>query len=444
MASLASEHSLPPVYPSPSTTTRRDDGIEGVQEDDINTYAKFIDDKLEESTSANGRNEAPMFFIPKIPEILQRDKNDTGPKIISIGPNHRGKPWLQSMEDEKFRRLNEMLDETGLSSKRFVEVLAPLENQVRRCYSDTSGIGSEDFVEMMLLDSYFIIHLLSQVTKDFTKLGESCGCVYVKPPASKQPIPLMGLPITKSQLSPLQIQGASSMIGSPACSLPQKKFIIYLSGCEVFCTYNDHAAKYLEGQNYDEESGITIPSATALHEAGIKFKKRENSILDVNFSDGVLEIPHLLIQHGAVSVFQSLIALEQCLGFYNNNLPQFTVYFYFMDHIINTDSDVKLLQKTGIIEYAHGSEEEVADLFNQLTRGATINPNNYLSGLYKDVNRYCKKKRHIWRAIFLRRHCSNPWTILSLIGALILLVLAFIQSYFSVYAYFRPSSTSPS
>ncbi|RWR76746.1 LINE-1 reverse transcriptase isogeny [Cinnamomum micranthum f. kanehirae] len=53
--------------------------------------------------------------------------------------------------------------------------------------------------------------LQNVLSNDGMHWAESCGCVYVKPPASEPPIVLMGLPITKSQLSPLQIQGASSM-----------------------------------------------------------------------------------------------------------------------------------------------------------------------------------------------------------------------------------------
>ncbi|XXG60597.1 hypothetical protein AAC387_Pa04g2462 [Persea americana] len=148
-----------------------------------------------------------------------------------------------------------------------------------------------------------------------------------------------------------------------------------------------------------------IPNATVLHEVGIKFRRRKrSSILDVKFSDGVLEIPPLFIHDGSVSQFQNLIALEHCYDYYFNNLPQFTAYFKFMDHIINTVNDVAILQKNGIIEHAYGSEKEVAPL----------QPANY-----------------------------NPWTILSLIGALILLVLTFLQSYFSIYSYYRPSSKSP-
>eukprot|EP00268_Persea_americana_P053856 TRINITY_DN6131_c0_g4_i2.p1 TRINITY_DN6131_c0_g4~~TRINITY_DN6131_c0_g4_i2.p1 ORF type:complete len:414 (+),score=33.53 TRINITY_DN6131_c0_g4_i2:47-1243(+) len=392
------------------------------------------------------------------------------------------------MENEKFQRLDEMLSETGLSLDDFVKVLAPLEDQVRACYLDTSGVNSEDFVEMMLLDSCFILYLLLRVRRDATKLGgmnwiaplvfndlillenqlpfhliqrvfEITHNYYEEPSSSLVKIALdfyhfvsktADHPNEKLFVPPADdvhhllhlyhlVQILPRIGGVSTQKSPKSKWINF---CPIF---HDHAEKYFEGQSYDEESGIMIPSATALHEAGIKFKKKKgNCILDVSFRDGVLEIPHLLIQHGAFSVFQSLIALELWYGFYKYNLPQLTVYFYFMDHIINTAKDVSLLQKSGIIEYAHGSEEEVADLFNQLTGGATINPNNYLVGLYKHVNGYCKRKRNIWRAILLRRHFSNPWTILSLIGALILLVLTFVQSYFSVFAYFQPPSTSPS
>ncbi|GKV33065.1 hypothetical protein SLEP1_g41612 [Rubroshorea leprosula] len=59
----------------------------------------------------------------------------------------------------------------------------------------------------------------------------------------------------------------------------------------------------------------SIPSATRLREAGVKFKTvAKRSILDVRFdkNDGNLEIPSLLIHPATEAIFRNLIGFQIC------------------------------------------------------------------------------------------------------------------------------------
>jgi hypothetical protein len=62
----------------------------------------------------------------------------------------------------------------------------------------------------------------------------------------------------------------------------------------------------------------------------------------------------------------------------------------------------------------------------------------YLSQLFKQVDeRYHNKGKVQW-ASFKRRYCNTPWTFISALAALVLLVLTFLQTYYTIYAYVNP------
>ncbi|XXG60599.1 hypothetical protein AAC387_Pa04g2464 [Persea americana] len=476
--------SFPPLSPPPGSSHEGEDGTE------IDTCTEFISNRLKKQREEYQCADNIQVSIQRVPDGLRQGKNNVyEPRIISIGTYHRGNRRLQKMEKNKFPIIEEILSQNShLCLKDLIIKLMPLEKQVRRCYSDKyKKLKRNEFVEMMLLDSCFILYLLASLkTEDKTLISPLVS-----------PLIYYDLLLLENQLPFFLLEYVYDIINTGEQS-PSLFRILYnfhrrVTHEEIYIDENifldkklrvHHLLQFYHWVNVSplirrplqepkngfcktvlkwlkksrpsddmptkksdeaEEGGIMIPNATELVAVGIKFKKNTaNGVLEVKFKNGILEIPPLLIDDGALSLFQNLIVLEQCMDLHLTDIPQFRVYFKFMDHIINTDSDVKLLLKNNIIEHTYGSEKEVAHLFNRLTRGATVNPNNYLSVLYKDVNRYCKRKRHIWWAIFLRRHCSNPWTILSLVGVLILLAFAFIQSSFSVYSYFRPSSKSPS
>ncbi|XP_058084097.1 UPF0481 protein At3g47200-like [Magnolia sinica] len=175
-----------------------------------------------------------------------------------------------------------------------------------------------------------------------------------------------------------------------------------------------------------------IPCATDLQLAGVKFKKNEesNSILKVKFSHGVLEIPLLLIHDHSDTLFRNLVAFEQC---HPEATICFTTYLMFMDFLVNTSKDVALLHRNGIIDNLLGSDDEVAHLFNRLCIGIFHNfEGSYLSDVKDRVQKHCENKRNMWRASLMRDYFSNPWTIISLIAAFILLGLTITQTVFSI------------
>lgn len=183
----------------------------------------------------------------------------------------------------------------------------------------------------------------------------------------------------------------------------------------------------------------SIPSAISLKEAGVKFKERESdSFLDVAFRGGTMEIPALRVGHRTSSLFRNLIALEQCLPGVGTHVA---TYELLMDCLVDTGEDAALLHRHGCIVNGLGSGEDAALLFNRLCKEVTVEYGScYLAGLFKDVKRHCDSRWNKWRAKLMHDYFSNPWAVLSLAGAVILIFLTVVQTFLAVLSYFKPPS----
>ncbi|KAK1322975.1 UPF0481 protein [Acorus calamus] len=211
------------------------------------------------------------------------------------------------------------------------------------------------------------------------------------------------------------------LLRMPCCTLPS-----FLK--------NSEAAEWRRRQH---DSGW-LKSVTELQEVGIKFVVVKNdrcSFMDVTFKNGVMEIPTLCIFESTMPLFRNLIAFEQCYPFTRNHV---TFYAVLMQFLLDTPKDVKVLQGERILR-SRLNDEEVACLFNRLCRDIIYsNSNSYLTDVFHDVNGYCDSRWHRWRAVLARDYFSNPWTVISLVAAVVLLILTFLQTYYSMYGYYHP------
>ena len=138
------------------------------------------------------------------------------------------------------------------------------------------------------------------------------------------------------------------------------------------------------------------------------------SILDDTFKDGV-----------------KVIAFEQCCSTAGNH---FTSYVALVNNLIDMASDVAVLRECGIIESKLGQDGEVANLFNNLGKGAYLDYERHsLVKLFKDMEQYSEVNLHRWRDGLLHNYFWNPWAIISLIASIFLLSLTVVQTFFAVF-----------
>ncbi|XP_058083678.1 UPF0481 protein At3g47200-like [Magnolia sinica] len=464
--------------------------------------ANSMKKSLDASVSKTRRGKPPTIY--KVPQRIRRGNNEAyDPQILSIGPYHRGKKSLQGMEEHKWRYLHSILSRNpNHQLEDYLEAIKELEDQARSCYYDSLDphtiYKGNEFVKMMVLDGCFIIELFLKLKEELYEVDPIFSMIWMLPligydmlllenqipffilrcifemvsPENKPfpySLPELALDffdqfIPRNKEIPIMIMDSihhllhlfhSHLIPTPTrCnesnnrslnpivdSIPNKwKSLLVLLRVNRFFPNSNKAHLPISNNQSPPSLPIKmIPCAVELQLAGVIFKKKEkwSSILDVKFSNGVMEIPPISVNAFTDSLFRNLVAFEQC---YPNTRIRFTTYVLFMDCIINTSKDVALLHRNGIIDHLLGSDEDVAHQFNRLSGGTFDFENNYLSGLYKDVEEHCKTKWNMRWASLRRDYFTNPWASLSSTAAAILLMVAITQTFFAILSFFRTLS----
>lgn len=100
-----------------------------------------------------------LQLIHKVPRhILEINRDAYEPMILSIGPYHHGAYNLISMEREKWKCLDFILKlNCELSLHDYIREIYKVEKQARSYYSQEISMGKMKFLQMLLLDSCFIL-----------------------------------------------------------------------------------------------------------------------------------------------------------------------------------------------------------------------------------------------------------------------------------------------
>lgn len=445
-------------------------------------------DRAHKEESACPWAKISIYRVPK--SLREGDEKVYVPQVVSLGPYHHGKRRLREMEQHKWRALHHVLRRTGHSIELYLDSINSIEEKARACYEGNICLTSNEFVEMMVLDGTFTLELFRGAAGEgFQQLGYSHNDPVFAMRSTmhsvqrdmimlENQIPLfvldrlLALQICKPEQSglvatlavqfldplmptdePLGKSDRNKMESSSQSLRAAAAAFDPLSEGGLHCLDVFHRSLLRTGpqpvprvwikrrsRNHravDKRRQQLIHCVSELREAGIKFRKRKTDrFWDIKFKDGVLKIPRLLIHDGTKSLFLNLIAFEQCHMDRNNDI---TSYVIFMDNLINSEEDVGYLHYHGIIEHWLGNDGEVADLFNRLCQEVVFDVNDsYLSGLSEQLNRYYGHRWNAWRASLKHRYFGNPWAIISLIAAVVLLLLTLAQTFYSVYAYYWP------
>ncbi|KAJ4965355.1 hypothetical protein NE237_017204 [Protea cynaroides] len=455
-----------------------------------------IRDKLEQARQDHDAASWANLCIYRVPRTLREgDDKAFVPQVVSLGPYHHGREHLRDMEHHKWRSLHRILKRTRQDVKFYLDSLRELEEKARACYEVLIPLSSYEFVEMMVLDGCFVLELFQGAAEGFKRLGYSHNdpvfamrgvmhSIQRDMIMLENQIPLfvldrlwglqIGEPDQRGLVAklalrffdplmptdePLQkrerdkLESSLGSANSPTTPFDPFTDLMGLHCLDVFRRSllrkgsgpepppPPASRKWLkwrfQSRVADKRRQQLIHCVIELKEAGVKLrKKKTDRFWDIKFENGVLWIPRLLIHDGTKSLFLNLIAFEQCHLDCGHDI---TAYVIFMDNLINSPEDVGYLHYCDIIEHWLGSDAEVADLFHRLCQEVVYDINNSdLSRLSEEVNRYHSHKWNAWKASLKHNYFNNPWAIISVVAAVFLLLLSFIQSFYTVYAYYEP------
>jgi hypothetical protein len=155
----------------------------------------------------------------------------------------------------------------------------------------------------------------------------------------------------------------------------------------------------IEYSTPESNDGVSSRFSTVkLYKAGIKFAKSSPRILEnIKFDPkrGLLTIPYLEVYDTTENMFLNMMAFEYL---HVTATYGVTRYVLFMEEIVKSAKDVKRLRKEGVVRNNIGPDEEVARMFNRLTKNVIDDP---LDDVLKQMDDYLG---HL-----LRRQINKCW-----------------------------------
>jgi Plant protein of unknown function len=194
---------------------------------------------------------------------------------------------------------------------------------------------------------------------------------------------------------------------------------------------------FLERINRYNVAVKVIPNASELYErVGVQFQKRPyGDSFGVNFQNGVMSMPSLKIDSSRISLFVNLVAFE---NFIDPKHRVLTSYMVLMDALIDTEKDVRLLQKGGIIHNTLSTNKMVATFFNDIGNICLIDYNDhFFFDLFREVQEFYRSSYNCRLASLHRNYFDSPWKGMSVIAGTLLLILSALQTFYTILSYYN-------
>ncbi|KAJ0611257.1 hypothetical protein HanHA300_Chr01g0013161 [Helianthus annuus] len=403
------------------------------------------------------RSSPSIYMVPGV--LRDLSPSSFNPRVVSIGALHREDKNVQAFEGQKVSYLTNLLGLIPVPREEILKscmqkVYASME-QIKACYIWTKTYDDAEIAEMMVMDACFILGYI-QYGLEFSGSNELVGNTTLDQNVAQD------LVLLENQIPFFilhEIFQCTILKYKPNTSLVELFYPI-LSYYNLFeapintdniSTNNTRHILSLLHQCYMPEDNVTscdthslismIPSAIDLDRAGIKFTINRNPtwVMGMNvklnrlpclfgsLSKPTLGMPSLRVGDSTEMVIRNLIAYEQSYQTRNH----ITSYIIAMDMLVNTQEDVATLVGSRVLVNYLGSNEEVANMINNICKNVT-----YIDFFYKDqwktLKMYCGSywpKNIAW---LKRTYFNSPWNIIALLAGIIVFALTMIQTIFTI------------
>nr|XP_023919221.1 UPF0481 protein At3g47200-like [Quercus suber] len=392
-----------------------------------------------------------IYKVP--PQLRKRNEEAYTPQVISIGPFHSKNARLKTMEVHKGRYLRSFVKRSKIKLEYLVGKIKEMEDKIRFCYAEVIDLTSDMFVKMILVDACFILELFFRRRSESLTKSTSSLVGEARAAALKVDLLLLENQLPFFVLEELHQLAFPSLSNADPCL---SNYDILLKLSISYFKFRDSNIQFIQKAHSNVKieyftdlirtfqlpppenlpkrgndwAGLSY-TATQLHEAGVKFEVVTSECrFDIKFEDGVLKIPMLELNHWTEVVTRNIMALEQTRYLEDGH---FTDYFLFIDSLINTREDVDLLCNKNILVNHLGDNNAATSMINDLNKGILLMPTreDYVD-LCNKLNSFYKEPWHSWKATLRRQYFSTPWRAASIVAAIILLVLTFIQTACSI------------
>lgn len=414
-----------PERESKTTTTAKDEWA--ILMDDSENYVKIL-----------RSNTKPL--IQRVPKVLYKQETNNRklfiPEVIALGPYHHNNQDLKDMKHHKYLAAKQLIGTKPIHV--FKAGINDVISKVRKCYKEELQMDDDKLVTMMFFDGCFLLRFIDLFVKrnldELQIRAHLYGFIHKDILLLENQVPYVVLKVLMNMTTKVDIDlfmgimiGTSSNNTREAEAEPVHLLDLFrttlLGKAAVTAPILPNADRQL------------FRSVTELKEVGIEFKKSEKSCLrDVTFNEGYihsyLSLPLITIDDSFQSRFLNMIAMEICPDSKLEHAIQ--SYIWFMDCLIDRADDVKELRSANILVNYLGSDEQVANLFNEISTDLDPDLRTYgevLSGLQRHRNNNVR----VSFVRFYNTHFSSPWTAISFFAAAFLLLLTVVQTVFAVF-----------
>ncbi|KAG5608633.1 hypothetical protein H5410_019914 [Solanum commersonii] len=316
----------------------------------------------------------------------------------------------------------------GLDVKSCISELQKLKEEALKCYNDIEELGNDSqFCQMLLLDGCFVVefirercHMCPQGENKIININDN----YI----------FRDLMLLENQLPFFVLNQLHDMTKQddelPLAILANNLFTFFVDLPKM-------TPESFRKTKCNEENIKTFTSSK-LSEAGVSFAKIGNinrnkdnirdmtSLFDIKFENGLMTIPCFQVCDDTETFLRNLIAYEQQSS--DVQPKHFSDYATFMDYLIDSDKDVNLLRRKGIIENWIGEDKEVASLFNKIGNGVTVYSTFYYNEECIKAIQHCEQPWNRMKANLRHNYFNSPWAGASTVAAIILLLLTATQT----------------
>ncbi|KAG6746660.1 hypothetical protein POTOM_049022 [Populus tomentosa] len=348
----------------------------------------WLQSLMTESRAGNP-NQVDELEVPRVPLEFRKMKENTDcyePLVVSIGPYHHGKKELKEMEKLKAEMAGQFVKDSRVTAEEMYSKVKELVSDARKCYAEesTRQFNDEKFTQMMFLDGYFILQVVSdKLAKQKLRKEEVASVrrdlfLLENQLPFKVLIPLMRLSVTKLPRA-LKLSSKSPISMDTTFGLDSYNHLLEVFYFMFVYGGPDEQRERGGGRYREIPRWNRYYSVNELKNVGISFKPSNTSAFtDVKFKKtllgGALRIPPLIIEDSTKSLLLNLAVYETCAQWYYGRC---TSYVCLMRSLIDKPEDVMELRSKGILRTTIGSDDQIAQIFKEITTNLVPNPTVY-------------------------------------------------------------------
>ncbi|KAL8056264.1 hypothetical protein ABFS82_04G108000 [Erythranthe guttata] len=213
--------------------------------------------------------------------------------------------------------------------------------------------------------------------------------------------------------------------------------MIVVKQIEYLCFSREREETNTENENSNKHplmEEITIPSVTDLSMAGVRFSVTNEGIFGISFDrkTATFNLPTVRLDVNTEVVMRNLVAYEACN--HESGPLIFARYTELMNGIIDTEEDAKLMREQGIVLNHLKSDEDVANLWNGMSKSIRLTKVPFLDEVIEGVNSYYEGRWRVRIGKLLKRHVFGSWQSMTFLAAILLLSFMSLQTFCSLFS----------